>query len=237
MVIFPLLALILGIIVSFCLFFDWLKCKGRPRFLLWWALALFLMYWFQVPTILAKFGKVLTVTEFNFFFALTLPITFLALMFVYLGVVGITKVNLGKGVKLLLAAWFILSVIFFAYQFVSNGGIIKTYALPLVGNLAFYIPIRLLIALTIIRWLFKSDFKTILQILGASGIILESALGIFRNFLILKNVLAYPPEYWYVVLSGLDIFFILQSFSVIFAALGFLFLHKHACPPVNLDVK
>ena len=225
-VLFPIVALALGVLVSVYLFVDWLRHGRRPRFLLCWALALFLMYWFQVPVILTNLGKVITVTDFNFFFALTLPVTFLALMLIFLGVVEFIGLRLRTGTKIALFLWFLSSVLFFAYQFILNEGIIKTYAMPLAGNLAFYLPLRIVIIAVLVRWLFGPAPKALFEVIGVCRIMGESALGIVRNLLVLETILAYPPEFWYLALTELRIFFILQTFSVIAVALGFFFFHR-----------
>src|SRR3989338_11500205 len=90
-VIFPGVAFVLGLLVSAYLFIEWLRHHRRPWFLLYWALALFLMYWFQVPVILTNLGKTIVQSEFNFFFAITFPITFVALILIYLGVLDAIK--------------------------------------------------------------------------------------------------------------------------------------------------
>ncbi|GEM_PF-6302158 len=226
LVLFPLLTLVLSVILSLRLFVDWFKHGRRPWFLLFWSLSLFLMYWFLVPLIFTGLGKVITVTDFNLFFALTLPVTFLALIFVYIGVLEITGAVLKKNTKIILFFYFLLSLLFFAYQFILNDGIIKTYALPLIGNLAFYLPLRILIVSAVIGWLVKPGPKTLNGYLGAFGIIGDGVLGGIRNILIVKNVLAYPPEFWYVVLSGMHSFFYLQIFSIVLIAFGFFFFHR-----------
>ncbi len=224
-VIFPALAFILGIIASIYLFVEWLRHGKRPWFLLLWSLALFLMYWFQIPVILTNLGRVITVTSFNLFFAITLPITFLALILMYLGVAEITGLQINRNKKTILFLWFMFSLLFFAWQFIVNEGIIKTHALPLVGNIVFYIPLRLLIIVASARWLMKPESQTTFGIIGATAVAGESIIGLIRNVLIIKNVLAYPPEYWYIVLSGLKIFFLLQTLSILLLVAGFFFLH------------
>ena len=224
-VIFPGLAFLLGLIASVYLFIEWLRHGRRPRFLLYWAIGLFLMYWFQVPVILTNLGKVIIQSDFNFFFALIFPITFVALVLIYWGALDAIGIRLRPKIKMLFFAWFLFALAFFIQQFIVQEGVIQEYALPLVGNIAFYLPIRMLIILTLAWWLWKSRNKTIYGILGASAIIGESVLGLTRNFLIVKNVLAYPPEFWYVVLAGLDIFFILQTASIILLSMGLFFFH------------
>lgn len=224
-VIFPGLAFVLGLIVSTFLFTEWLHHGRRPWFLFYWGLALFLMYWFQVPVVLTNLGQVIVQSDFNFFFSITLPITFVALILIYWGVLDIAQIRLTRRLTIAFLVWFLFAVAFFAQQFIAQGGVIQTYALPLVGNFGFYLPIRTLIIVTLLWWLWKAHDKTMFGVLGASAVIAESVLGLTRNFLIVKNVLAYPPEFWYIVLAGLDIFFILQTASIILLAVGFVFFH------------
>ena len=225
--ILPALALLFGIIVSIYLLVVWFHHGRRPHFLLFWAIALFLFFWFQVPVILNNFGKVITVTDFNLFFALTFPITFLALVLIYTGAVQVTGLYLSNKSKKLFTIWVVVAVAFFSYHFIAQKGIIQTYSLPLVGNLLFYIPIRSLIISKLFAWLFLYDGKKPTgALLGGLFIIAESTIGIVRNVLVVKNVLTYPPEFWYIVLSGLKIFFVLQTTSVILLAAGFFLLHR-----------
>ena len=147
------LAIILGVATSVYFFISWWRHrdKKKPLALLYWAIALFLMYWFQAPAIFVSFGKSITVTDFNFFFALTLPITFLALILVYSGLIRLAGINLNQKYKILFAVWFLIAVLFFGYHFFIKGGIIKDYLLPIAGNVAFYVPIRILIIVTVLK--------------------------------------------------------------------------------------
>ncbi|OGZ61004.1 MAG: hypothetical protein A2919_00700 [Candidatus Spechtbacteria bacterium RIFCSPLOWO2_01_FULL_43_12] len=225
-VLFPGLAFVLGLLASMYLFAEWVRYHRRPHFSLYWALALFLMYWFQVPVILSNLGKTIVQSEFNFFFAITFPITFVALVFIYLGVLDAIKFQMRPITKLLFGAWVISALIFFVQQFIVQDGVIQNHVLPLVGNIAFYGPIRTLIILTLVFWLRNTKNKALYGILGALAIIGESVIGLVRNFLIIKNVIQYPPEFWYIVLSGLDIFFILQTASIILLVAGFTLFTK-----------
>lgn len=230
----PATALLLGVLLSAIFFIEWLRHqKFSRRFLLYWALGLFFMYWFQVPAILAKAGKVITVTDFNLFFTLSFPITLLALIFFYLGILDILKIRMSQWAKVVFWIWFSSAFLFFGYHFIIQGGIISTYSLPLAGNIIFYLPIRTLIILTLARWFLTVPRLTLWGVLGAVGIAGESVLGLLRNFLIIKNVLIYPPSMWYRVLSDLQIFFILQSLSVIVLVFGFYFFYRMYLDPVR----
>lgn len=223
----PALALVLGVLSSLYLFVEWIRYKRRLQFPLFWSLALFLMYWFQIPVILSNSGKVITVTDFNLFFALTLPITFLALFLTYLGSVNALGLKLELKTKFFLYSWLLASVIFFSYHFILRKGIIQTYSLPLVGNIAFYLPSYLLIVFLFLRWFSRTQLpKTTYSVLGALAIMAASVLGIIRNFIIIKNVLAYPPQFWYIVLTSSKVFFILQTFSILLLVVGFFFFQR-----------
>src|SRR3989344_9141132 len=131
-VIFPGVAFVLGLLVSAYLFIEWLRHHRRPWFLIYWALALFLMYWFQVPVILTNLGRTTTITAFNFFFAVTFPVTFLALALIFLGVLDALNIQMSRRKKWLFLAWFVSAMAFFAYHFIVRKGVIQTYSLPIV---------------------------------------------------------------------------------------------------------
>ncbi len=224
----PALALFFGVISSvYFLVLWWRHCSERhARAYLYWALALLFFYWFQVPAILVSLGKTVTVTDFNLFFALTFPITFLALMLVYLGVVRMFGFEISKSKKIILGIWFVTAIIFFAYQFILQQGIIQTYALPLGGNIAFYIPIRIVIILSILKLFYETNLKKALLIPGALGVIAESVLGLARNVFIIINVLKYQPQEWYLVIASSKFFFITQTMSILLLVFGFYFLQQ-----------
>lgn len=225
--ILPALALILGILTSIYFLVLWWRHRHEQhdKSLLFWALALFLMYWFQIPAILFSATKLIIVSNFNLFFALTFPITLLALIFIYLGILQISKIQMHKNKKRLFFLWFSSAIIFFIYQFISNNGIIDTYTMPLVGNIVFYLPIRLLIIFVLVKNFFRMDSRNIYWILGVVGVVGESILGLSRNFFIIKNVLTYPPELWYAVIASSTFFFVTQIISILLLIFGFFFLH------------
>ena len=227
-VLLPSLALALGVAASVYFIIRWWRNRDgqHTRALLFWAIGLFLMFWFQVPAILIGLGKVVTITDFNLFFSLTFPITFLALMLFYLGILQISGFDLNKKIKVLLFSWFALAILFFGYSFVLNKGVVSTYFLPLAGNIAFYLPIRTMILVIAIKLLFRPEMKTVSGMLGTLGIAAESMLGLARNFFIVDRVLRYPPQFWYVVIADSRFFFITQTLSIIILVFGFYFLHR-----------
>ena len=184
-----------------------------------------MIYLFQIPVILTSLGRVITVTRFNLFFSLTFPITLLALIFLYWGVLEVIGIRLKPKIRWGFFVWVLAAVLFFGYYFITRKGVIETYALPLVGNIIFYLPLRTLIIVTLVRWLSQTP-KTAYGMLGAAGIIGESTLGIVRNLLVIKNVLTYPPEFWYIALSSLEIFFVLQTIGLFLLVLGFFSFYR-----------
>ena len=226
-IILPAFALALGIFASGYFVSWWIRHKDRRHTyaILSWALALFLMYWFQVPAILIGLGKTITVTDFNLFFTITFPITLLALTLVYTGILQISGIELGKKQKIALSIWLLSAVVFFGYHFILNKGVIQTYLMPLGGNIGFYLVIRVLIILAAIRLLYKTEMRTLYGILGAGALITESVLGLARNFFIIDRVLTYPPQFWYMHIAKSQFFFITQTLSIILLVIGFYFLH------------
>lgn len=227
-ILLPSLAFALGVITSVYFAIWWWRHRdgAHARSLLFWAIGLFLMFWFQVPAILVGLGKVITVTDFNLFFSLTFPITFLALMLFYLGVLQISEFNLSRKRKILLFSWFALAVAFFAYNFILNKGVVSTYLLPLAGNIAFYLPIRVMIFVVAIKLLFRPEIRTVSGMMGIIGVAGESILGLTRNLFIIDRVLRYPPQFWYMVISDSRFFLVTQTLSIIILAFGFFFLHR-----------
>ena len=226
-VILPSLALTLGILTSGYFIVQWLQHRDERHMnaLISWALALFLIYWFQVPAILIGFGKIITVTSFNLFFTLTFPITFLALILVYVGILQISGTKLGKKQKIIFLIWFFSAIIFFGYHFILNEGVIQTYLLPLGGNIAYYLVIRVLIIFALIRLLYRVEMQTLYGVLGAGALITEGFLGLVRNFFIIDRVLTYPPQFWYFSIAKSQFLFTTQTMSIILLVVGFYFLH------------
>lgn len=226
-ILLPSLAFVFGLTASiYLVVWRWLhKSDAHARALLFWAISLLLMYWFQVPAVLVGLGITITVTDFNLFFALSFPVTFLALMLLYLGVLQIKQIALSRKKKMLLFMWFAAAIIFFAYYFIINKGIIETYVLPLGGNIVFYMPMRLMIIAAAVKLLLRPEMRTPAGISGMAAVIGESVLGLARNVFIINKVLLHPPQFWYSVISDSQFFFITQALSIIMLAFGFFFLH------------
>jgi hypothetical protein len=184
------------------------------------------MYWFQVPVILTNLGKVITVTDFNLFFALTLPINFLALVLIYWGSIEVLGSRLKPKSRKLLIGWFLFAVVFFVYHFIARKGVIEVYSLPIVGNFLLYVPLNSIIIITFVRWFSRSSVKTMNGVLGGTAIMGACVLGIVRNVMIIKNIFAYPPQFWYVVLTSAKAFFVLQTVSILLLVTGFFLLHR-----------
>lgn len=234
-VVFPTLAFVSGIVASGYFLVEWYKHKERLRFSLLWAVGLFLMYWFQLPVILTNSGRVITVTDFNFFFAITLPVVWVAIFLVYMGSLSVLGFSLKRGQKICLGVWFLAAALFFVYHFVVLRGVISTYSLPLVGNLVLYMPLHVMIIFIFLRKLMQPiSGRTAGLLTGAAGVMGASILGIARNFIITRSVLIYPPEFWYVVLTEQKAFFLLQTASIILLVLGFFFLHRWYCKLHNV---
>src|SRR3989344_4401053 len=151
--VFSIAVLTLGVVVGFYLILEWFRHGRRHHFPLFWAIGLFLFYWFQIPFILANAGVRFTVTDFNLFYALTLPTIFGGLMLIYLGVLSILQPPNAKKIKFWLSVWSMACILFFFYYLVIKGGIIDNHSSVFIVNLLFFVPARLLILLVLWKWL------------------------------------------------------------------------------------
>lgn len=228
MFVFSLTVLTLGVVIGLYLLLEWFRHGRQYKFPLYWAIGLFLFYWFQIPFILANAGVRFTVTDFNLFYALTLPTIFGGLMLIYLGILSILQPPNAKKIKFWLSVWFVACILFFFYYLVIKGGVIDNHSSVFVVNLLFFVPARLLILFALFKWLrLQSWQKTKATILGIVLMISWAVMGIAGNVFAIKRLLAYPPQFWFIALTEFKLMFLLQSVSMLLLIIGFLFVHKN----------
>lgn len=235
--IFSIAVLTLGVVIGLYLLLEWFRHGRRYKFPLYWAIGLFLFYWFQIPYILANAGVRFTVTDFNLFYALTLPTIFGGLMLIYLGILSILQPPNIKKIKFWLSLWLAACFLFFFYYFVIKGGVIDNHSSVFVVNLLFFVPARLLILFALWRWLRRQSWqKTKMTIFGIALMMGWAVMGIAGNVLAIKRLLAYPPQFWFIALAEFQLIFILQSTSMFLLILGFLLVHKNCFRNLNKNL-
>lgn len=220
-----MLALALGTAGSLCLFIEWLVHKRKYQFLLLWSIGLLLQYLFQIPAILSNLGKRFTLTDFNPFFSLTLSLSFLGLILIYLGILY----AVGRAWKtcMHLVIWFASIAILYSFMFYNHR--IFTSDIPtFITSFLFYFPLYALILHALWKWYRKHDWiKTGLTTVGIVMLAIAAVIGIVKGLVFLREGLAYPPYFWFVPSSSSRFVFVSQSLEVISFVLGFLFVHKN----------
>lgn len=186
---------------------------------------LLLLYWFQFPIILLSIGKFVALTDFNFLFAITLPTTFLGLVFIYSGLLWIISQSEYKISRKYLMFWVIASFVVFGIYFQAGSQIIN-FNFAHIGIFLFYTPIYSLILYTLVKWLFTKDkAKTKKTYSGIFLLILAMILGIIRNLITWDKIKNFPPEFWFNVFSTLSILHILQITGAFLLIAGLITLH------------
>ena len=225
---FSLVTLVIGVIGGLYLFIHWLRHR-KHKFSLLWAIGLFLLYWFQVPFILANAGVRFTVTNFNLFYSITLPLVFLGTILIYLGILSVSPFKNQKRVNLYLFLWFVLSALVFAYYFIFQVGY-STRLFQFGPTLVFFLPLYLLILSALWRWYRRQDFsKTKSTSIGLIAITLSILLKIGGSLIAISRMLAYPPEFWFIALTDFDTLFFLEALNTLLLLTGFFLVHKNCC--------
>jgi len=228
-----LLALVLGAAGSLYLFIEWLVHKRKHQFLLLWSIGLLLQYLFQIPVILFNLGKGFILTDFNAFFSLTLSLSFLGLLLVYLGI--LYAIGRARKTHIHLVVWFALIAILYSFVFYDYR--IFTSDTPmLITAFLFYIPLYVLILYALWKWYRKDDWiKTRITTVGIIMLAIATVIGIVKSFVFLWGGLVYPPSFWFVPSSSSCFVFVSQSLEVISFVLGFLFVHKNCFKNSKLE--
>lgn len=223
---FSLAALIFAIVGSLYLFIEWLHYRRRHRFLIFWSIGLAFLYIFQIPEIAANAGSQFTVSNFNSFFSLTLPLKLLGHLLIYLGILSvISPLTYQKKYKYLFA-WFASALTFYAFYFQND--LIFLSRLPLYASiLLFYWPLYLLMLHALWKWYRKQDLiKTGFARVGIFLMGVSAVIGIYGSSLILQNITSYPPAFWFVAFSSHQIF-IMQIAEILILLFGFIFVHRN----------
>lgn len=220
-----LLALVLGTAGSLYLFIEWLAHRREYRFLLLWSIGLLLQYLFQIPAILSNLGKGFILTDFNAFFSLTLSLSFLGLLLIYIGI--LYAIGRARKTHMYLVIWFGIIAILYSFMFYGHR-IFTSDAPTLITAFLFYLPLYALILHALWKWHRKQDWiKTRLTSVGIAILATAAAIGIVKSFVFLWGGLAYPPAFWFVPSASSQFVFISQSLEIISFVLGFLFVHKN----------
>ncbi len=220
-----LLALVLGTAGSVYLFIEWIVHKRKYQFLLLWSIGLLLQYLFQIPAILSNLGKGFILTDFNAFFSLTLSLSFLGLLLIYLGI--LYAIGRARKTHRRLVIWFGIIAILYSFMFYDHR-IFTSDTPTLITAFLFYLPLYGLILHALWKWHRQQDWiKTRLTTVGILMLAIAAAIGIVKSYVFLWGGLAYPPAFWFIPSSSSQPMFVLQSLEIISFVLGFLCVHRN----------
>lgn len=204
----------------------WLRNRERP-FSLFVSLGMFLPSLFEAPFILANWGIQLAVTDYNLFYAITIPLAFAGTVLLYVGLWFIAQKPDFKTLMYATAAWVFVCVLAANYVFLARGGIMTNHFFHLASILLFLLPIHLLLlklALQLIREkvAFESD-----SALGFTVIAVSFVFMIAGDVISIPHTLSYPPWLWFIAASTFDELFLLKITNTIILLVGFLLIHKN----------
>lgn len=225
---FSITTLIVGTLGSLYLLYEWLKHKRRHKFYVFWSVGLFILYLFQIPFILVNSGFHLTVTDFNAFYSVAFPLTFLGLILIYLGIRSVSPPRNPKRLKLYLFFWFVLSLLVFSFYFIVRSGYVEDYTIQFLVIFLFFIPTYFLNLFALSRWFKRKDLhKTKLASFGIIIMMLGIFSGLLQAIIAIPKILAYPPQFWFLALTEFKLLFFLQSLGVLLLLFGFLLVHRN----------
>jgi len=235
MLYFSLAPLIIGVLVSFYLFAEWLKHGRRYAFPIFWSLGLIILYLFQIPAIVSNAGLKIVLTDFNSFFSLAFPIAFFSYLLIYLGILSATKPTTYRKLYKYLLLWFALALAFYAFYFAGDK-IFESRAPLYASILLFFLPLHLLTLFALLKWYRKQAWTK--AWLVKSGIMLMAAAtltGVFRSLFVFKGISLYPPHLWFIVLSSKTIF-VAQTIGLLLLVVGFIFVHRNCFKDSGKDL-
>lgn len=227
--IFSSATIVIGVIGGAYLFFEWLRHGRQHRFLLWWALGLYFLYWFQLPFILTNAGIGITVADYGVFFGTTFPLVFVGLVLIYLGILEAAPPknhNIRRMRKRHLLFWIFAAFVIFGLYFSWNGNVTDR-KLAYIAISLFFLPIYLLIFTALVGWFRSKDLlKTNILSFGIVLMMLGALFGIVQLFWSLRRVLTYPPEFWFLTLSSFSSLYVIQAVGAFLFLAGFLVTHR-----------
>jgi hypothetical protein len=220
-----LLALATGIGGGIYFLSEWVRHGRKYRFLLFWAVALFCLFLFQIPSIFFNGHAGGIVTNFNLFFSVTLPISFLGLVAEYLGILSLAR-PIGTKTYLLFFAWLLAGALYFASYFAP--GRTFTSHLPLYGAIVlFFLPIHFL-NLWALYVLHRGtrQIRSAVYSLGLGALLISFLSGLGRNIVFLRGFAIYPASFWFLALQS-EWLFLLQLSGTLFLLVGFVLIHRN----------
>lgn len=222
-----ILTLVSGFLGGLFLLIEWLRHQRRHFFIFAWACALFLLNWFQIPSILSELGITITYPDFNSLFLWSTQFNFLAYILIYFGIRSFSCNPIKKvSSYLILSGWFFAGLVYY-YLLYSGGRTIQSPWELIGGVLLFFIPIHILtLKLLFGTCLNKSQKYSKRSRFGIRLLILSSILTLSRLMFLIYCASIYPASSILPLARANPFYINTQTFGIISLVLGFVLLHK-----------
>lgn len=222
-----ILTLVSGFLGGFFLLLEWLRHYRKHFFIFAWACALFLLNWFQIPSVLATMGVKITYPDFNMLFLWSTQFNFLAYLLIYFGIRSFSCNPVKKiSSYLVLAGWFIAGLAYYHLLY-SGGRIMQSPWELVVGMILFFIPVHILILKLLFGTCLNKNRETSNRSrLGIRLLIVSSLLALGRFLFVIYCASIYPPSSILPLARANPFYINTQTFGVIALVIGFALLHK-----------
>ena len=194
--------------------------------MLCWSLGLFLLDWFQIPTALFGARDQIVYTQFNSLFSISVPLSFLGFLLIYLGIRAVTHALIKKIVYSWFFLWFLAALIFYGIQ---NWG---TYAigsrLGLFASVAcFFVPVQLL-NFSALWAAFRNEHRAMAARTrwGLATLMGSVVVSFARYAFYADQVILYPPQFALVLIRSSFFYLSTQMLGIALLVAGFLLIHK-----------
>ncbi len=210
------------------LLFEWFRHQRKYAFMLAWALGLFLLDWFQIPTALFGARKQIVYSQFNVLFSVSIPLSFLGFLLIYLGIRAVTHAPLKKIVYAWFFLWFLAALLFYGLQYQDAHPIESQ--LGLLASMAFFlVPVQVL-NFSALRagykkkdWLASKPARWGLVLLMGSVVV-----SLARYTFYIVKVILYPPEFALLLIRSSRFYLATQMLGIVLLVVGFLLIHGEA---------
>lgn len=217
-----------GSLAGLFLLFEWFRHKRKYAFMLAWALGLFLLDWFQIPTALSEAHEQIVYTHSSVLFAISIPLSFLGFLLIYLGIRAVTHAPVRKITYAWFFLWFLAALVFYGLQYWDGQAIGSRFGL-LASMALFLIPVQILN----LRALWagfrnRNALTTKLSRWGLVVLMTSVVVALARYVFYLDRVTLYPPAFALLFIRSSFFYLATQMLGIALLVVGFLLIHREA---------
>ncbi|MCL5406742.1 MAG: hypothetical protein M1398_08525 [Deltaproteobacteria bacterium] len=191
-----------------------------------WSLGLFLLDWFQIPTALFGAREPFAYTQFDPLFAISIPLSFLGFLFVYLGIQTVTHAPVKKIAYTWFFLWFLAALVFYGLQYWGTEAVESRFGI-LTSEAFFLVPVQVLnLSALWAAYHDKSWLTTALARWGLVALMGSVLVSLARYAFYVEKVILYPPLFALLLIRSLTFYLTTQMLGIVLLVVGFLMIHK-----------